>query len=97
MIEELKTLLGDTAANYTDAQITLAFKIACAEVEEYCKRDLDTTLELMAMQIAKIKLNRLNTEGLAQQGFSGVNESYINDYPADIQKVLTRKRKVKIV
>ena len=49
----------------------------------------------MAGQIAVIKLNRINTEGLASQGYSGVSESYIDGYPAEIQAVLNRKRKIK--
>ena len=97
MLDEIKILLGDSAANYTDAQINLAYKIAAAEVEEYCKRELDGTLELMAEQIAVIKLNRLNTEGLASQSYSGVSESYISGYPAEIVSVLNRKRKIKVL
>ena len=97
MIEEIKLLLGEAAANYTDAQISLCFKMALAEVEEYCRRDADTVLEMQAQKIAVIKLNRLNTEGLASQGFSGVSESYIDGYPEDIMAVLNRKRKIKVV
>ena len=78
MIEEIKILLGDAADNFTDAQINLAYRIAKAEVEEYCRRELDEVLELAAMQIAKIKLNRQNTEGLASQSLSGVSESYVD-------------------
>ena len=97
MIEEIKLLLGDAAANYTDAQIALALKLSIAEVEEYCNRDADAALELIAEKIAVIKLNRINTEGLASQSYSGVSESYIDGYPADILAVLNRKRKIKIV
>jgi hypothetical protein len=97
MIEEIKILLGDAANNYTDAQITLALKIAIAEVEDYCNRDADATLELLAEKIAVIKLNRINTEGLASQSFSGVSESYIDGYPTEILTVLNRKRKIKLV
>lgn len=95
MIEEIKLLLGDAAPNYSDARISLAYKMALAEVEEYCKRDADATLELIAEQIAVIKLNRGGTEGLANQSFSGVSESYIDGYPAEIVSVLNRKRKIK--
>lgn len=97
MIEEIKLLLGDASANYTDAQISLCYKIALAEVEDYCKREADTTLQLMAEQIAVIKLNRLNTEGLAAQSYSGVSETYISGYPTEIVEVLNRKRKLKAV
>lgn len=97
MIEEIKTLLGDAAANYTDAQIGLCAKMALAEVEGYCNRTADYELEIIAVRIAIIKLNRLNTEGLSAQSYSGVNESYVDGYPADIQAVLNRKRKIKVI
>lgn len=97
MIEEIKLLLGAAAENYTDAQISLALKMAMAEVEDYCNRELDTTLELLAQKIAIIKLNRLGSEGLAAQGYSGISESYIDGYPAEILAVLNRKRKIKVV
>lgn len=97
MIEEIKLLLGDAANNYSDALIGLCLKISMNEVEEYCNRELDYSLELLAQRIAIIKLNRLNTEGLAAQSFSGISESYIDGYPADIQAALNRKRKIKVV
>ena len=97
MIEEIKILLGEAATNYTDAQISLAYKLALNEVEEYCKREADIALELVAEQIAVIKLHRLNSEGLASQSMSGVSESYIDGYPAEVQAVLNRKRKIKVV
>lgn len=97
MLEEIKLLLGEAAANHSDAQISLAYKIALNEVEEYCKRDADTALELVAEQIAVIKLNRMGTEGLASQAYSGVSESFIDGYPDEIKAVLNRKRKVKFI
>lgn len=97
MIEEIKILLGDAAESFTDAQIGLAAKMALAEVESYCNRKIDYELELVATKIAIIKLNRMNTEGLASQSYSGINETYIDGYPADIITVLNRKRKIKVV
>lgn len=97
MIEEIKLLLGDAASNYSDAQIGLALKLALAEVEAYCNRPVDYELEIIAQKIAVIKLNRMNTEGLASQSYSGVSESYIDGYPAEILSVLNRKRKIKVL
>lgn len=97
MIEEIKILLGAAADNYTEAQIGLALKIALLEVEDYCNREVDASLELLAERIAVIKLNRLGAEGLAAQAYSGVSESYIDGYPADILAALNRKRKIKVV
>lgn len=97
MIEELKVFLGEAADNFTDAQIGLALKFALAEVEAYTKRQLDYELEVAVMQIAKIKLNRLNTEGLIAAGFNGVNESYIDGYPDEVKALLNSKRKMKVI
>lgn len=97
MLEEIKIMLGEAAGNYTDAQISLALKQALIEVEGYCHRTADAELELTAQKIAIIRLNRMNTEGVASQSFSGVSESYIDGYPAEIKDVLIRKRKVKIL
>ena len=97
MIEEIKLLLGDAAGNYSDAQISLALKQALAEVEAYCNRPVDADLELVAERIAVIKLNRMNTEGLASQSYSGVSESYQDGYPADILAILNSKRKIRVI
>lgn len=97
MIDDIKILLGDAAANFSDALITLCAKQALAEVESYCNRMADAELEMVVMRIAIIKLNRINTEGLASQSMSGVSESYVDGYPQDILTILNRKRKIKVV
>ena len=97
MIEEIKLLLGDAADNFSDMVIGLCAKQALAEVEAYCKRSADYELEMVAQRIAIIKLNRINSEGLASQSYSGVSENYIDGYPADILAILNRKRKIKVV
>ena len=97
MIEEIKLLLGDAASNYSDALIGLCAKQALAEVETYCNRVADYELEMVAERIAIIKLYRLNSEGLANQSYSGVSETYIDGYPADILAILNRKRKIKVM
>ena len=95
MIDNIKLMLGNSASNYTDEQINLAYKRASMEVEAYCMRELDIELEMIVEEIAVIKLNRMNSEGLASQSYSGVSESYLNDYPQHIKNILNRKRKIK--
>ena len=97
MIEDIKIMLGDAAANYSESQIGLAAKHALAEVEAYCNRKLDYELEMVALKIAVIKLNRMNTEGLLSQSYSGTSENYIDGYPAEVLAILNRKRKIKVV
>lgn len=96
-IEIVKLMLGESAGNYTDDLITTCIAMSIAEVESYCNRPLDEVLEVCAARIAIIKLNRINTEGLAGQSYSGVSENYIDGYPADVLAVLNRKRKIKVV
>lgn len=97
MTDDIKIMLGDAVGNYTDAQIDLAYQQAQIEVEEYCGRDLDASLDMAAKRIAVIKLNRINTEGLNSQSYSGVSENYIDGYPDDILKLLNKKRKIKVL
>lgn len=97
MIEDLKILLGDSATNYSDALIALCLKQALKEVEAYCNRAVDAELEAVALKVAIIKLNRVNTEGVLSQSYSGVSETYIDGYPAEILAVLNRKRKIKVI
>ena len=97
MIDEIRILLGDAAANYSEAQIGLALKMAIAEVEDYTHRELDYSLELIAERIAIIKLNRMGTEGLNSLSVSGMSENYINGYPADIIATLNAKRKIRVI
>lgn len=97
MIENIRLMLGDASDNYSDAQITIAYAQAESEVKAYCRRSIDEELETTVQKITIIKLNRMNSEGLASQSFSGVSESYVDGYPADIMMVLNRKRKVKLL
>ena len=97
MLDNIKIRLGDAATNYKDELINLYIEDAKNEVKSYCNRELDDELNSCVEKIVVIKLNRVNSEGLASQSYSGVSESYIDGYPADILAVLNRKRKIKVV
>ena len=97
MIEEIKILLGDAVENYPEMLINVCYNQALAEVEAYTNRKADRELQMAAQRIAIIKLNRIGTEGLDSQSYSGVSESYTDGYPADILAILNRKRKIKVV
>ena len=94
MLEKIKLCL--TNNTYTDELINLFIEDTTKEVKIYCNReDIDTELESVIRRIVIIKLNRMNSEGLSSQGFSGVSESFIDGYPQDIIAILNRKRKLK--
>ena len=94
MLEKIKICL--TNNTYTDDLINLFIDDTTEEVKIYCNReDIDVELESIIRKIVIIKLNRLNSDGLSSQSFSGVSESFIDGYPQDIIAVLNRKRKLK--
>lgn len=94
MLEKIKLCL--TNNTYTDDLINLFIDDTTKEIKIYCNReDIDVELESVIRRIVIIKLNRINSEGLSSQSFSGVSESFIDGYPQDIIAVLNRKRKLK--
>lgn len=94
MLEKIKICL--TNNTYTDDLINLFIDDTTKEVKIYCNReDIDVELESIIRRIVIIKLNRMNSEGLSSQSYSGVSESFIDGYPQDIIAVLNRKRKLK--
>lgn len=94
MLEKIKLCL--TNNTYTDELINLFIEDTTKEVKIYCNReDIDTELESVIRRIVIIKLNRMNSEGLSSQSYSGVSESFIDGYPQDIVSILNRKRKLK--
>lgn len=101
MINEIKLLLGAASDNYSDELIQLLCTQTLAEIETYTARefDLSTNIEIKSIveRLVIIKLNRMATEGLESQSFSGASESYLDGYPADILAVLNRKRRAKLI
>jgi len=97
LLDELKILMGEQAENFTEAQIALVLKMVMAEVEDYCGRELDYSLELICLRIAKLRLNTLSVDGISAQSFSGVSESFFDDLPKDIRLLLNSKRKIKVL
>ena len=94
MLDKIKLCL--TNNTYTDDLINLFIEDTITEIKVYCNReDIDTELESVIRRIVIIKLNRLGSDGLASQSFSGVSESFIDGYPQDIISILNRKRKLK--
>lgn len=58
------------------------------------REDIPLSLEGTIADIVVIKCNRLGTEGISSESFSGVSTSYMNDLPKDIIKKLRSCRKL---
>lgn len=98
LLEKLKILLGERAAGYTDEYLRLLLDEAEMEALAYTRREsLPPGLEAVIPRMALVMVNRTGAEGVSSQGFSGVSESYLDGYPAEIQAILRRYRKIGVM
>jgi len=93
MLEDLKMLLGVTDK---DNVLNYCLRKATNQVIAYTKQDnayVVTLLQDTIIELAIIRYNRMSTEGLQSESYSGVSNTFINDIPEDIKKVLRSHRK----
>lgn len=55
---------------------------------------LNTQLESAVISLSVIAVNRLGTEGLASEGYSGVSTSYLDDVPPRVTSILNANRRL---
>ena len=90
---ELKEQVKLITGNADDGLISLMLDKAKAEIESYLNVGYDTKHDNIAVDIAVLKINRLGSEGLSSQGYSGASESYIDGFPQEIRMQLDRFKK----
>jgi hypothetical protein len=96
-MDNIKLLLG-IADTSKDALLTLLTSIAEDEVKAYCNIvDIPANLGNVIAEIVVIKYNRIGSEGIASQNFSGAAESFTDSYPASVLAALQRYRRVKFL
>ena len=57
---------------------------------------LNAQLESAVISLSVITVNRLGTEGLASEGYSGVSTSYLDDVPPRVASILNANRRLGI-
>ena len=55
---------------------------------------LNAQLESAVISMSVIAVNRLGTEGLASEGYSGVSTSYLDDVPPRVASILNANRRL---
>ena len=93
MLETMKLLLGLDASKDTLCQVLI--QQALDEAIAYTNNE--DVAENLIVQMAIYKYNRLGTEGLNSENYSGVSFNYLNDYPETIVKQLRRFKKLGVV
>lgn len=56
--------------------------------------DIPTSCVSIVKDIVVVKVNKLGSEGVSSESYSGVSQSYIEDIPKDILRKLKRYRKL---
>lgn len=97
MVDSVKALLGEAAGNYTEAQIALCSAMALSDVSTYCRREIDEELQQVALRLAVLMLQRLGSEGVTAESYSGVSMTYLQDLPPELLRVLNRKRRIGVL
>ena len=96
MLEKVKLLLG-IADNTKDDLLTLLIEQAVKEAIVYTHNECVDELNTAMIQMVVYKYNRIGTEGVDSEGYSGVSFQYTSDYPENIMRGLRAKRKVVLV
>lgn len=96
MLEKVKLLLG-IADNTKDDLLTLLIEQAVEEAIVYTHNECVDELNTSIIQMVVYKYNRIGTEGVDSEGYSGVSFQYTSDYPDNIMRGLRAKRKVVLV
>ena len=93
MLENIKLLLSISSTE-KDNLLTLLIQQAEDEAKDFTHREdiceLQSTIERMVVY----NYNRIGTEGLNSESYSGTSYNYTSDYPEQILKMLKRYRKI---
>ena len=97
MLERIKLLLNITDDS-KDALLNELIDNATEFVQNYINND-DALENLTGTLIAMViyDYNRMGTEGLTSENYSGVSFGYASGYSDDIMKQLRRYRKVRVI
>lgn len=95
MLSKIKLLLNITDTS-KDALLNLLIDKAISQVVEFTHDPhCVTLLEDTVVDIVIFNYNRMGSEGLNSESYSGVNFSYSQDYPESILRPLRAHRKAR--
>ena len=94
MLEKIKILLGINDSS-KDELLTVLLDQAIEEAENYTHNNCLTGLESTICRMVVYNYNRISTEGVNSESYSGVSYSYSADYPENIMRVLKSHRKIR--
>lgn len=92
MLEKIKILLG-LQDNAKDELLFVLTECVKDELKAYCRTDDIKGLESLVVDMVIYKYNRLGTEGLQSESYSGASYAYLNDYPETLKAAMNDARR----
>ena len=93
LLERLKARLDDVEA--PDVKLQAIVEDVTQEVlADTNQSKLNAQLESAVISLSVVAVNRLGTEGLASEGYSGVSTSYLDDVPPRVASILNANRRL---
>ncbi len=93
LLERLKARLDDVEV--PDVKLQAIVEDVTQEVlADTNQSKLNAQLESAVISLSVIAVNRLGTEGLASEGYSGVSTSYLDDVPPRVASILNANRRL---
>ena len=93
LLERLKARLDDVEV--PDVKLQAIVEDVTQEVlADTNQSKLNAQLESAVVSLSVIAVNRLGTEGLASEGYSGVSTSYLDDVPPRVASILNANRRL---
>ena len=94
------TLLGRLKARLDENELsdgklqTIIDDVTLEVLADTNQSKLNAQLESAVISMSVIAVNRLGTEGLASEGYSGVSTSYLDDVPPRVASILNANRRL---
>ena len=95
MLDNIKTLLGLNDSS-KDELLTILLEQAIEEAINYTHNNSLAGLESTICRMVVYNYNRISTEGVDSESYSGVTYNYSADYPENIMRVLKAHRKIRL-
>lgn len=97
LLAKLKSHLG-IDGNSQDEVLTSVLERAIEEARKFTRNDrIEEVIPSTIIQMSVIHFNKLKSEGLNAEGYSGVSFTYSADYPESVMRALKAERHIGVI
>ena len=93
LLERLKARLDENELSDDKLQVIID-DVTLEVLADTNQPELNAQLESAVISLSVITVNRIGTEGLASEGYSGVSTSYLDEVPPRVASILNANRRL---